>query len=76
MNKSDKGCRQGKYTEYIGGTYFKQSQENVNQRANHKDAYVDINQLDEIFPLLNVSFKSAIICPIVIAFFSPIQNQD
>ena len=20
MNKSDKGCRQGKYTEYIGGT--------------------------------------------------------
>ena len=23
MNKSDKGCRQGKYTEYIGGTYFK-----------------------------------------------------
>ena len=72
MNKSDKGCRQGKYTEYIGGTYFKQSQENVNQRADQKDAYVDINQLDE-----NISsFKSAIICPIVIAFFSPIQNQD
>ena len=47
MNKSDKGCRQGKYTEYIGGTHFKQSQENVNQRANHKDAYVDINQLDK-----------------------------
>ena len=47
MNKSDKGCRQGKYTEYIGGTYFKQSQENVNQRADQKDAYVDINQLDE-----------------------------
>ena len=46
MNKSDKGCRQGKYTEYIGGTYFKQSQENVNQRADQKDAYVDINQLD------------------------------
>ena len=47
MNISDKGCRQGKYTEYIGGTYFKQSQENVNQRADQKDAYVDINQLDE-----------------------------
>lgn len=38
---------EGKYTEYIGGTYFKKSQENVNQRADQKDAYVDINQLDE-----------------------------
>ena len=47
MNKSDKGCRQGKYTEYIGGAYFKQSLENVDQRADYKDAYVDINQLDK-----------------------------
>ena len=47
MNKSDKGCRQGKYTEYIGVLIFKRSQENVNQRADQKDAYVDINQLDE-----------------------------
>ena len=57
MNKSDKGCRQGKYTEYIGGTYFKQSQENVNQRADQKDAYVDINQLDINIPSPKSFFK-------------------
>ena len=37
----------GQIYRNIGGTYFKQSQENVNQRADQKDAYVDINQLDE-----------------------------
>ena len=30
----------------------------------------------KVFPLLNVSFKSAIICPIISTFFSPIHNQD